>query len=87
MTKTLKQIDKDILNNIKKIHELVARWSLMTKKEHDEKKINDFYFEQTGDIRQRIEMEIREIYHEVMEESAIDAQIEKLNKQMAKEFE
>jgi hypothetical protein len=86
MGKTLKQIDKDILENIKKIHTFVNRWSMMTKEEHEEGKIDDFHFEQTGRIRMEIETEIRSIYHDVMEQEAIDAHIEKINAQMKKEF-
>jgi glutaredoxin 2 len=86
MTKTLKQIDKDILERIKKVHELVTRWSFMTKKEHDEGRLDDFHYEETATLRQQIEMEIRSIYSDVMQQEAIDEHIKKMNKEMEEEF-
>ena len=80
MARNLKQIDKDILKRIKKIHELVTRWSSMTEEDHDAGEISDYYYEQTGSVKMKIEMEIRAIYKDVMEQEEIDAIILNLNK-------
>lgn len=90
MAKTLKQLHKEInneiLGSIKIIHEFVTRWSLMTKEGHEHGEMDDYYFQRTGDMRTRIEIEIRKIYKYLMEQEAIDAHIKKLNEQMEREF-
>jgi hypothetical protein len=86
MADTLKQIDQSILEKIMKIHELVARWSFMTKEEHDQGKIDDNHYEQTRAIKQSIELEIRTIYNDVMEQEKIDDHMKKMYNELEEEF-
>ncbi|MBT5023317.1 hypothetical protein HOK51_07265 [Candidatus Woesearchaeota archaeon] len=87
MSQTLKEIDKDILEGIKKIHELVAKWSLITKKEFDDGQLSERYYYKTGTVRTEIEVELRSIYHDVMNIADIDKELMKMNEKIRRELE
>ena len=86
MAKTLKEIDKDILERIKKIHKLNAQWHYISKAESDAGKIDKAFSENTSRIWAKIELEIREIYKDVMTQEEIDKHIMALNEEMQKKF-
>lgn len=87
MTKTLKQIDNDILERIKLIHELFMRWSYMTKEEYENKRLSQGFYEETARVRNEIEAELRSIYADVMHEEEVRKHLKELNEAMKKEFE
>ncbi|MAE13083.1 hypothetical protein CMO92_00825 [Candidatus Woesearchaeota archaeon] len=80
MTKNLKELDEDILEHIKKIHELVAEWSQTTKEEYKEKRLHDNFYEDTSRLKNAIEEELSTIYKAVMSEKEIKEHLSKINK-------
>ena len=82
MDKTLKEIDKDILERIKTIHKLTAQWNHISKAEKEAGKIDDAHFDKISRIWAKIEVEIIKIYNDVMTEEEIDNHIAGLHEEM-----
>lgn len=80
----LKEIDEEILEGIKRIHELVTIWGRLTKQELDDGGINEGFFEETNRWRAELEIELRKIYKEVMEKEDIEDHIAKMNEKVKK---
>ena len=66
--KTLKEIDKDILDKIKKVHQEVVRWSAATRRALREGQVSIKFFEESADFRQKIDVLLDAVYMDIMEE-------------------
>lgn len=66
--KTLKEIDKDILDKIKKVHQEIVRWSAATRRGLREGQVSIKFFEESAEFRQKIDVLLNAIYEDIMEE-------------------